>query len=193
VTPATNELARTLLSFGHVGLFMGLDATALDRVWGGPGAPERLRELILDDAADPEARFLAAEVLFARASGFPPDDLKPALAAIYTRAMGSTEMANPWGLPGETDGAGQHLLQLGDAVVGPLMDMLRDERPRVYAGSKDATVGNSFGYRVKDLAAFYLSRLLNLPYLVHQRPSERDTEIEALRAALTRRSPGSAR
>ncbi|HYB42968.1 MAG TPA: hypothetical protein VEL75_14420 [Candidatus Methylomirabilis sp.] len=193
MTQATNELARTLLSFGHVGLFMGLDATALDRMWSEPGAPERLRELILDDAADPEARFLAAEVLFARASGFPPGDLKPALASIYTRAMGSTEVANPWGLPGEIDGAGQHLLQLGDAVVAPLMHMLQDERPRVYAGSKDATVGNSFGYRVKDLAAFYLSRLLNLPYLVHQRPSERDLEIDALRAALTRRSRGSAR
>ncbi len=186
-----NDLAGTLSDLGYENLFMRLDSADLDRVWSEPGAAERLRELVLNPAAAVGPRFLAAEVLFARAPNFPPDELHSALASVYGRALAMAEVANPWGLPGETDGAaGQHLLQLGDAAIDPLIELLDDGRRVVYSGSKEATFGNSYAYRVKDLAAFYLSQLTGLPYAVHERPANRDFEIGSLRKTIRERRDG---
>jgi len=185
-------LARRLIALGYEDLFMRLDTANVDRVWSGQGAPQQLRELVLESRADPSARFLAAEILFARAPEFPPDDLKRPLAQIYARALATAEVANPWGLPGEVGPVGQHLLQIGDAALQPLLELLDDRRRVAYIGSKDATFGNSYAYRVKDLAASYVSLLGDLPYPVREGPADRDREIESLRKAVEARRGGSA-
>jgi hypothetical protein len=32
-----------------------------------------------------------------------------------------------------------------------------------YQGSKEATIGNAYGYRIKDFAAYYIGRILGVP------------------------------
>jgi hypothetical protein len=189
---ATADLARHLTGLGYENLFMRLDSANLDRIWSAHDAPEQLRHLVLQSGADPSARFLAAEVLAARAPEFPPDDLKSPLAQIYARALETAEIANPWGLPGEVGPVGQHLLQIGVAAVQPFVELLDDRRRVAYIGSKDATFGNSYAYRVKDLAAFYLSLLSDLPYRVLERPADRDPEIKSLRNQVELRWRGGA-
>ena len=59
-----------------------------------------------------------------------------------------------------------------------------DDRRVYYAGSQEATFGNSYRYRVKDLAAFYISQIGNSPFEVDEAPRKRDEEIEKLKNTL---------
>lgn len=179
------DLARRLTALGYEGLFERLGDRELDALWGEPGMREQLDSLAVDASAPAEARFLAAELLFRKRPGYPPPAARAALAVAYAEALKGTSSANRWGLPGELDGAaGQHLVQLGDAAAAPLEALLSDNRRVQYAGSKEATVGNEYEYRVKDLAAFFLSRIQNVPYVVREQPAARDGEIERLRQSL---------
>ena len=53
-----------------------------------------------------------------------------------------------------------------------------------YEGSKEATIGNSLEYRVKDAAAFYIGKIMNIPVKFNQDFDQRDTEIEHLKEKL---------
>lgn len=185
--PASADPAATLTGFGYLELFLRGDDRALDEVWGRPDSPEQLRRLALDTHAAPLPRFLAAEVLFARDATFPrPSEYGP-LARLYVEALHRTMtgMANPWGLPGELDGpAATHLLALGNSTVSALAPLLDDEGDLRYSGSKEATVGNSYDYRVKDMAASLIAALLGVAYPVHLDPRDRDAEIDLLRQRL---------
>ena len=177
--------ADRLTSLGYAGLFLSLDDGPLTAFWHEAGTPEALAQLSADSSADAEARFLAAEVLFRKHPDYPAEPHRAALAPVYAEALRRSRLANIWGMPGELDGpAGQHLVALGEPAVPALAPLLDDMRQVFYSGSEEATVGNSYRYRVKDFAAFFISQILRLPYTVHQTPQERDTEIERLRAAL---------
>jgi hypothetical protein len=183
----TASLQDQLLDTGYVSLFMSMDEADLNQIWSAPDARTNLAALVLDENAEPEARFLAAEVLFVKDSRYPPDKAKTTLASVYAAALSRnyTKMANPWGLPDDLDGAaGQHFVALGDAAVPKLTELLDNTTSVRYGGSSEATYGNSYQYRVKDLAAFYLSKIRGIAYTVHESPQERDAEIEKLRAKL---------
>ena len=62
--------------------------------------------------------------------------------------------------------------------------LLSDEFLVVPGLSEEAIIGNSYGYRVNDFAAFFISQICHLPYVVDKRPQERDGEIDRLRASL---------
>ena len=98
------------------------------------------------------------------------------MAVLVAVEEGSVELDEP---------AGQHFVALGEPAVPALVSLLDDTTRLEYGGSKEATVGNSYAYRVKDFAAFYLSRIRNLPFDVVQDPAARDKAIDALRQALT--------
>ena len=147
-----------------------------------------------------ESRFLAAEALFESDPDFPPDNLRATLARLYADALRHTAddeqrpwlRANAWGLLYAVDDAGpagSHFVRLGDAAIPELVALLDDTRRLVYAGSKDATVGNERGYRIKDAAAFYLGRILGGGVPFHQVLGERDAEIERLRRRVSARRP----
>ena len=179
----TSDLAQRLVTLGYVELFHRLDDDALNSIWGQPGAPQALEKLALDPEASTLARFLAAEVLFYKRRGYPPEEAKGRLAPIYSAALSQNfpGITNTWGLPGELDGlAGQHFVALGEAAIAELVKLLNDETGMIYSGSKDATFGNSYRYRVKDLAAFYISKTRGIPYDVHLEPKARDREIRKL-------------
>jgi hypothetical protein len=185
---AGGELVRRLTDLGYLELFQRFGEEAVDAVWATPGAPAELRRLALDPAAPMPARFLAAEVLFARQPGYPPETAKGDLAPVYAAALDENlpRMANPWGLPGQLDGpVGQHAVALGEPAAAALAGLLGDDRPIHYSGSEEATFGNSYRYRVKDIAAFLIASIRSLPFAVDRDPGVRDAEIERLRRSLS--------
>jgi hypothetical protein len=179
------DLLGRLKALGYARLFLSLDDSELNKLWQEPRAAEALAALISDSSADKGARFLAAEILFRRQPGFPTPSGTAMLAPIYAAALRHAELGNPWGMPGELDGpAGQHLVAIGRAVAVALVPLLDDARAVFYGGSEEATIGNSYRYRVKDFAAFFIHCISGVPYVVRRKPAERDGEIEQLRALL---------
>jgi len=187
---SARDLADELSGLGYLELFLRLDDTALDQIWQQPGAPEELRRLALRSDTPSLSGFLAAEVLFTRDPTFPAPAERGVLASLYAEALrqNMTGMANPWGLPGDLDGpVAAHVLALGDAAVETLTLLLDDEADLQYGGSEEATVGNSYNYRVKDEAAALIAELIGVPYPVHLDPQDRDAEIGLLRQRLRSR------
>ncbi len=181
------DLAARLCALGYVELFHRPGAEALDAVWNEPGAPERLRSLALDAAAPGAARFLAAEVLARKRAEPQSEEEKAVLAPVYAEALARdhSELRNPWGIPGVEDGpAGRHLAALGAAAVPALAALLDDDAPVLYSGSKEATVGNGYRFRVRDLALYFLREIRGEPLDVREDPAARDREVEAMQAAL---------
>lgn len=187
----TSDLARKLMSHAY-GEFFVLPAheETIDRVWGEPANRAALEALTADAAQPLEARFLAAEVLFARDFTFTSRVPPAVVAEIYARALEQnlTGMANSWGLLYEHDDAGPvgiRFVMLGDPAVPSLVRLLDNAgAPLTYAGSKEATVGNAYRYRIKDFAAYYLGRIRSIPVSFHSDVAERDQEIARLRQTL---------
>jgi hypothetical protein len=178
------DLADRLTDLGYEGLFLRLDTAARDTIWTDDG-PDALAALAADERADAGARFLAAEMLFRKLPGYPPANLRTGLAPVYATALREARIANPWGMPGELDGeAGQHLVALGEPVVTALGPLLDDTRQVWYGGSEEATEGNSYTWRVRDFAAFFISRIRGIAWTVHRDPRARDAGIEQLRARI---------
>lgn len=180
------ELARTLEDLGYTELFQRLNTDTMDGIWTQAGAPAALAQLALDTNASALARFLAAEILFAKDPQYPPDSAKAVLADVYAAALANnyTRMANAWGLPGKLDTVGKHTVALGDAAVPELARLLDDTSSVSYGGSRDATAGNRYQYRVKDIAAYLISQINGISYIVQPTPAERDTAIEQLKSQL---------
>jgi hypothetical protein len=126
-------------------------------------------------------------VLFSRDPTFPAPADRGVLAPLYAEALrrNMVGLANPWGLPGNLDGpVAVHVLALGDAVAETLAPLLDDEGELQYGGSEEATLGNSYSYRIKDKAAELIAELIGVPYPVHLDPQDRDAEIDLLRQRL---------
>ncbi len=180
-------LGQELSGLGYPDLFLRLDETTVDQIWRRPGAPEALRRLALASNAPPLSRFLAAEVLFTRDPVYPAPAERAALARLYGEALRGNlvGMANPWGLPGDLDApVARHVRALGDVAVPAFAALLDDGTPLRYGGSKEATYGNSYDYRVKDEAAELIAESIGVPYQIHLDPRDRDAEIERLRQRL---------
>lgn len=182
-----SELAGRIGRFAFGDLFEAPDQRALDALWEDGRSRPVLESLVADTAADWRARFLAAEILFTKLPGYPPAEAKADLAAVYAAALRDVpnSAANPWGLPGTVDGPiARHVLELGDAAVHALGGLLEDTRLVVYEGSKEATFGNSFHYRVKDIAAALIARIRKLPIVSDESPAVRDSAIQKLMRAV---------
>jgi hypothetical protein len=177
------NVAAELATLDYVELFLRTGTARVDRLWSASNGPRDLDALALNPDAPWKSRFLAAEILFRKRPDFPPAGQQQALAPVYVEALRSADMGNVWGLPGELDGpAGQHLVRLGGAVTPGLIRLLDDGRQVPYVGSKEAMVGNSYAFRVKDFAAFFLSKIRGVSYLLDADPTARDAAIQQLKA-----------
>ena len=179
-----DDLANQLSELGYIGLFQQADEGALESIWNTPGAPGVLETLALSPQAPMLPRFLATEVLFYKEG---PRLEEQKLARVYAAALANnfTETANPWGLPGVLEGlAGEHLLAIGEPMVPELLHLLDNDQRVYYEGSKEATLGHHHGYRVKDLAAYYISKIRHIPFEMDEDPRERDQKIEMLKDSL---------
>ncbi len=176
-------LEDDLAKLDYSELFLRLDDEQLNQIWSAVDSKLQLEQVVLNENLSTEVRFLAAEILFFKVPDYPPATHSLVLAHIYAQilAEGGSVNGNIWGMPGEADGeTGKHLLRIGDEMVSSLVPLLSNETPIVYEGSEEATVGNEYQYRIKDLAAFFISKLLNLPYIVYVQPQERDAEIQRM-------------
>jgi hypothetical protein len=112
------------------------------------------------------------------------------IADIYANALrhNLTGMANSWGLLYEYEDegpVGSAFLTLGEQSIPALVKLLKDDRAVLkYQGSTEATVGNAYGYRVKDFAAYYLGRILGHPLKYYRDMADRDQQIEGLKKQL---------
>jgi hypothetical protein len=175
------------MDLGYVELFHRLDEDAIDSVWSEPGAPDTLESLATDPRFPELARFLAAEILFHKRPGYPPQDARSKLAPVYAAALaqGFTRITNSWGMPGYLDGpAGQHFVALGEAAVPELTRLLSDGRRTSFSGSREAVSGNRYRYRVKDFAAHFIAEIRHIPFEIHEDPETRNESIQQLKDSL---------
>ncbi|HVV86587.1 MAG TPA: hypothetical protein VHE35_26195 [Kofleriaceae bacterium] len=190
--PDVAAVRKRLLALGYRELFLRADTAEVDTLAADAPALEALVRAPDENA---QARFLAAEILFLRAPGFPPAELKAPLAALYAQALAQTSretgtwklMANQWGMLYDGNDAGLvggHLLALGAEAVPALRGLLDDREHVLYEGSRNATTGNDRMYRIKDVAAWYLGRLTGKPVPYHVDLAARDREIAKLVKAL---------
>jgi hypothetical protein len=182
-------MAERLMSIGYRQLFQEPSEEALDAIWAGGEARRRLEAVALASEMPDAARFLAVEVLYERGPGaFPPPRAFRTLAPVYASALAQNlaGMANPWGLPGTLDGpVAEHALGLGRSSLDAFRPLLGDATPLLYGGSQDATLGNSYRFRVKDVAASIVSRIAGIPFDPDPDPVARDREIERVIGALS--------
>lgn len=181
------DLANRLIELGYLGLFQQSDEVDLKAIWNASGAPEALESIAASSNAPMLARFLAAEILLYQGEVFRVVKRKQELARVYAVALADnfTEVANAWGLPGIIDGlAEEHLLTIGEPMVSELLNLLDNEKRIYYEGSQEATLGHHYGYRVKDLAAYYISKITNTLLELDEDPSIRDTAIEKLKSTM---------
>jgi hypothetical protein len=163
-------------------LFLSGDVAAEDAVWQGGARRTELEQVAGDASRSPLERLLAAEVLWRC------DAPRASFGEIYARALviSSADLpANLWGFLyyDDDDGPlGARLLATGDAAVPELIRLLDDPAPMAYEGSRDAMLGNSFHYRVKDAAGYFLAKIRGVDITFHTDQEARDSELERLRA-----------
>ena len=112
-------------------------------------------------------------------------------ARILTAAMRERASLNDFGYIDEDGGldraAGDALLELGEAAVGPLADELGDMNPGQLAGSEEATLTGVYDLRRADFAYRYLARILGMEPKFDSDPAVRDQHIAELRDVLEAR------
>jgi hypothetical protein len=190
----TNLLAGKLMAgdYGKLFIYPQHDMT-IERIWSAPGNPEALEALVKDAGAPGKARFLAAEVLFARDVFFIERAGRAAVARLYAEALVGdyTGLANSWGLLWEHNDVGEvggRFLVLGEAAIPALTELLDDGKVvDNYEGSEEATIGNRYQFTIADFAAYYLSRIAGIAVPFHRTPAERRAEIAKLKDQLRKR------
>lgn len=175
--------------YGKTFLWPQHDLT-IGRLWDTPGNAAKLESVIDDRSAPTRARLVAAEVLFTNDFTFLSRHDPAEVAQVYADALVHrvAPNANLWGLLWINNQAGllggRFVMLERDAV--PALERLLDDTTVVdtYEGSEEATLGNGARYRIKDFAAFYLSRIIGHPIAFHRDIASRDAEIAQLRTAL---------
>lgn len=155
---------------------------------------EQLIVIIREEAAPMKARFFACEILEVDNRIHLAVVPEQTLAQIYAQALANnyTGYANSWGFLYEHDDEGTTgimFLELWDKAVPALIPLLEDETQHLYHGSREATMGNSYEFRVKDFAAYYLSKITRIPVPYHKKHEDRDQAIEKLKEGLKEYKP----
>ena len=188
-----SDLKDKLVENGYQGLFWA-GGNHSEQLWANGENEEKLKYIIRDSSNSFYQRFLSAEVLRIHGGNF-DSEMKSFLAEIYFEALqySSVEsaykyglMGNLWGLVHEEDYGefGEMIIQLGPKAVPYLQQLLNNANAVLFEGSEEATIGNQYQYRIKDFAAFYLSKITNFPITFYQDSDQRDAEIERLKKML---------
>lgn len=192
-------LAEQLKKARFDGLFQYGDHSQDGNVWQDGKNRKALLEIVSDPKQDDYVRLLASEVLYGKDPGYPPRGIEDDLAYIYAKAVeisGSREGAllsgNLWGFMYYSDKdadyhyetLGKHLIHTGKKSVPHLARLLDNGNPIYYEGSEEATIGNGLRYRVKDVAAYYIGKIMGIPVAFHEQWPDRDAEIERLKQKL---------
>lgn len=190
------SLENKLIEIGYPGLFMYGGHSLADSIWEDGKNVEQLKSIISSASSRFHAKFLAAEVLRHFEVQLDTQSYN-ILAEAYAYALKYTSTdrknivqlnGNLWGLLYEENDAGflgKQFIKFGNAAIPSLTKLLDDGAGRIpYEGSEEATIGNAYQYRIKDFAAFYISKIKNIPIKFHQDFKKRDQEIEHLKELL---------
>lgn len=179
------DIAKKIKEHGYINIFWQVDDMLLNELWANGSNRNELQKIWQSKAMDLEIRLTAAEILFKKDSLFAGANqkIKISLTRLYTDALNNngTINGNIWGLPGFIGPAGENLFKTDkNESVRLLKLLLKNKQELNYIGSKDATYGNEYRYRVKDVAAFYLSKLLGVNYKISKDLGNREIEIQHL-------------
>lgn len=195
-----NKLEEQLIEFGYSKLFQLGEHSFADSIWENGKNYHNLLEIVSRNEYNNYARLLASELLFLKRDDFPSKDLEDTLAFIYTKALSITGdytqsirlSGNLWGFLYHTEQfglndngiLGNHLLITNKKALPYLHKLLGNSEIIFYEGSQEATLGNSFRYRIKDAAAYFIGKIMNIPVKFYENPLDRDKEIEKLKLLL---------
>lgn len=181
-------LETRLQETGYAALFLLGEASAF---WQNGAHQRQLEEIAYSEQAPPKARFLAAEIL--RTNGISP---QPRLAQLYALALrhSAEEQTDHWQINAnswaelfddtDTGPLGNQLTAFGTAAIPHLQPLLNDNNVVLYDGSEEATLGNAGRYRVKDFAAWFISKIMNIPFHLPHTHAERDLAIDQLKTSI---------
>lgn len=189
-------LEKELVEAGYRHLFLRGEKSLADYIWQNGKNQRELKSIIKNPKSSLYAKFLAAELIRHFRLELDPK-WYGILAEAYAYALANTSAdkgniihlnGNLWGLlyeENDTGYLGQQFIKFGDEAFPYLMNLLDDSDGKIlYEGSEEATIGNAYQYRIKDFAAFYLSKIKNIPIKFHQDFEKRDKEIEQLKMRL---------
>jgi hypothetical protein len=190
----TRRFAKQLVAreFGEFFIYP-MHHQTIEKIWSDPRNHHLLDNILDDPKVSDLAKFLACEVLFKKDILFMQRHSPEKVAEVYAKALSGdfTGMANSWGLLYDTqdDGpVGTAFLLMGQRAIPVLAELLDDERTNLkYQGSAEATLGNQYGYRIKDFAAYYIGRITGNPLKYYPDPADRDKQIDELRTRLKSR------
>lgn len=171
-------------------LFLRGSKSLSDSVWALDSSREILECIVEKNDIDGRSRFFAAEVLFTHSKWRPEGPLKRTVALLYAEALKEnyTDIANPWGLPDDLGNIGKHVILLDEEAIKAFSPLLDCRIPLTYAGSRAATAGMLYKYRVKDVAATYISEQLGRSFNGERAPLLRNIQIRKLKHILRKQS-----
>jgi hypothetical protein len=102
-----------------------------------------------------------------------------------------TGIANSRGLLYDHEDAGTvgiAFLTIGEKAVPALSTLPGDERTHLrHQGSLEATVGNGYGYRIKDFAAYYIGKIIGISLKYYACLADGDARIGQLKKEIEQR------
>lgn len=188
------DFERMLVNTGYPEFFLFTGSRA-EELWNNGENRKKLEAVIENTSSSDIAKLLAAELLVQFDVPL-KEDTFPNLAKSYVSALKGTNAmlkneyqlnGNAWGVLYEWNDAGvlgERVIQFGKYAIPWLIDLLGDNGPILYDGSREATLGNDYQYRIKDFAAFYLSKITNIPIRFYLDHAQRDDEIERFKMEL---------
>jgi hypothetical protein len=190
-----SKLEKKLIEIGYDALFQIHSEEMENEVWKFGANKENIEQLAYSKKTSNLGRFFAAEILRHYDITLKKEHYD-ILSEAYTYALKESNInsdnyiginANSWGLLYEHDDTGylgEQLLSFENAAIPHLLKLLNNNGSVVYEGSQEAMLGNSYKYRIKDFAAFYISKIKNVPIKFYQDVENRDREIERFKTSL---------
>ncbi|WP_430413057.1 hypothetical protein [Kordia sp.] len=185
-----------LLEYNYFDLNQIQDTVISNQVWNGGKNSELLKKVINSSSTSLKSKFLAATILLEFENKIDKKFHKN-LSNVYAYALTHTSEkydnimhlnGNLWGFLYEENDLGKlgkHYVSFGQIAIPSLKKLLEDTDNQIfYDGSEEATLGNDYQYRVKDFAAFYISKIKDIPMTFYQDFEKRDAEIERLKEVL---------
>jgi hypothetical protein len=193
-SPKADRLVEALASGNVAEMATGLASDPqVRRIWNAHPAAE-LYSSVVEDTERPEPVRFAAALVLRSMSAEQFQKTEPAAIAQAFAAGLQQDLAGyafPWGWLWDGDDElgllGKNFLALGAAAIPALEALLGDPTLRnTYLGSDEASLMAIRRYRVKDFAAFYLSRITGIELPWEPNLAQRDAAIARLRQQLPR-------
>ncbi|WP_298420674.1 hypothetical protein [uncultured Kordia sp.] len=190
-----NTFEQELIANGYQNVFQTNTKENYENIWKHDLNRGKLYNIISSKNSSLLGRFLASEVVFMNDAEI-NEKYYEVISESYVYALEKTNMldenfiginGNSWGFLYEEEAIGvlgKRLIKFGNKAIPHLTELLVIEGKVLYIGSGDALIGNRYQYRIKDFAAFYISKIKDIPMTFYQNFEKRDAEIERLKELL---------